>query len=116
MRSDASRVEDIGKAIEAIERYAVRGRDEFLRDELVQTWMLHHLEIIGEALRSMTEQFQARFRDSLDWSGWVGLRVILAHHYFRVDPELVWNTIDQDIPQLKESVAKIRTEWSSSHS
>jgi uncharacterized protein with HEPN domain len=69
VRSDASRVEDIAKAIEAIERYAVRGRDEFLRDELVQTWMLHHLELIGEALRSMTERFQARFKDSLDWSG-----------------------------------------------
>jgi uncharacterized protein with HEPN domain len=52
----------------------------------------------------------------LDWNGWVGLRVILAHHYFRVDPQLVWDTIERGIPQLKESVTKIRTELSSSTS
>jgi uncharacterized protein with HEPN domain len=116
VRSDASRVDDIAKAIDAIDRYAQRGRDEFFRDELIQTWMLHHLEIIGEALRSMTEQFQARFRDYLGWSGWVGLRTILTHHYFRVDPELVWSTIERDIPKLKGSITKIRTELSSSNS
>lgn len=116
MRSDASRVDDIAKAIDAIERYTLRGRDEFFSDELIQTWMLHHLEIIGEALRSMTEEFQTRFNTSLDWSGWVGLRTILAHHYFRVDPELVWSTIERDVPQLKKSIAKIRTDLSGSSS
>lgn len=112
MRSDVSRVSDIANAIDAIGRYAVRGRDAFFRDELIQTWMLHHLEIIGEALRAMTDEFQTRFRTHLDWSGWVGLRTILAHHYFRVDAELVWSTIERDIPRLKESIARIRTDLS----
>jgi hypothetical protein len=44
VRSDANRIDDIAKAIDAIERYALHGRDEFFRAELIQTWMLHHLE------------------------------------------------------------------------
>lgn len=114
MRRDSARIDDIEKAIDAIERYALRGRGEFFRDELIQTWMLHHLEIIGEALRSMTVEFQARFGTHLDWSGWVGLRTILAHHYFRVDPELVWGTVERGVPALKESIAKIRSDLSGS--
>jgi uncharacterized protein with HEPN domain len=54
VRSDAERIGDIANAIDAIGRYSARGRDAFLAEELIQTWMLHHLEIIGEALRSMT--------------------------------------------------------------
>ncbi|HNQ32189.1 MAG TPA: hypothetical protein PLB71_03585 [Methanoculleus sp.] len=49
MRDGIDRLLDIQEAIKEIERYAVRGRDAFLQDELVQVWMVHHLRIIGEA-------------------------------------------------------------------
>lgn len=49
MRDGNERLLDILEAIEEIERYAVRGREAFLQDELVQVWMVHHLQIIGEA-------------------------------------------------------------------
>ncbi|WP_292519497.1 HepT-like ribonuclease domain-containing protein [Methanoculleus sp.] len=49
MRDGDERLLDMLEAIEDIERYAVRGREAFLRDELVQVWMVHHLQIIGEA-------------------------------------------------------------------
>ena len=48
MRDGIDRLLDIPEAIKEIERYAVRGRDAFLQDELVQVWMVHHLQIIGE--------------------------------------------------------------------
>ena len=83
-----------------------------MRDELIQTWMIHHLETIGEALRSMTAEFRERYSTHLDWSGWVGLRTILAHHYFRVDPELIWGTIERDVPTLRDSLDKIRSDLS----
>jgi len=41
------------EAIERIERYAVRGRAAFDRDELVQSWIVRHLQIIGEAARAL---------------------------------------------------------------
>jgi Uncharacterized conserved protein len=49
MRDGIDRLLDILEAIEEIERYTVRDRDAFLQDELVQVWMVHHLQIIGEA-------------------------------------------------------------------
>lgn len=49
MRDPKERLRDILDAIARMERYAARGRQAFEQDELVQVWMLHHLQIIGEA-------------------------------------------------------------------
>lgn len=49
MRSPTELLQDILDAIERVERYAARGRNAFNSDELIQTWIVHHIEIIGEA-------------------------------------------------------------------
>jgi uncharacterized protein with HEPN domain len=49
VRDDRLRLEDIQEAIEQIECYSQRGRPAFDQDELIRVWILHHLEIIGEA-------------------------------------------------------------------
>jgi len=48
------------EAIERIERHTTQGRDAFERDELLQTWIVHHLQILGEAARSTTSAFRDR--------------------------------------------------------
>jgi uncharacterized protein with HEPN domain len=40
MRQDRERLLDIDEAIAKIERYTVRGKAEFMDDELIQTWVL----------------------------------------------------------------------------
>ena len=97
MRPDERRLADIGDAIENIEQYASKGREAFESQELLQVWMLHHLEIIGEALRSMSPQFQAEHSARFDWAGWTGLRNVIAHQYFHVDPAIIWKTIERDL-------------------
>jgi uncharacterized protein with HEPN domain len=54
MRDDTQRLPDIIEAIDRIERYSSRGRDVFDRDELVQNWIVNHLQLIGEAFRSLS--------------------------------------------------------------
>jgi uncharacterized protein with HEPN domain len=54
MRDDRGRLEDILDAIKRIARYAKRGRPVFEEDELVHTWMIHHIQIIGEAASKLT--------------------------------------------------------------
>jgi len=49
VRSPAELLQDMLDAIERVERYAARGRNAFNTDELIQTWIVHHIEIIGEA-------------------------------------------------------------------
>jgi uncharacterized protein with HEPN domain len=63
LRRDRQRLEDILEAIERIEKYASGGRATFDRDELVQTWVLHHLQIIGEAVRGLSDEIRSAHPD-----------------------------------------------------
>jgi uncharacterized protein with HEPN domain len=51
MRSDAERLNDIRAVIQQIEKYTATGRSAFDDNELVQSWVLHRLMIVGEAAR-----------------------------------------------------------------
>lgn len=58
MRDDQERLADIQEAIRRIERYAARGKAAFDADEFVQSWMVQHLQIIGEACRGLFQAFK----------------------------------------------------------
>lgn len=106
MRDDRQKVLDIQEAIERIEKYAAHGRETFDGDELIQTWVLHHLQIIGEAARCLSEPFRNQHPD-VPWSEIIGTRNILVHHYFGIDKDLVWSVIENDLPALKTSIERI---------
>jgi len=106
MRDDYQRLLDIGEGIERIERYTAGGRSEFDRNELVQTWVLHHLQIIGEAARLLSAGCKAKQPD-IPWEKINGMRNILVHHYFGIDTEIVWAAIERELPQLKAGIAQM---------
>lgn len=60
MRDTTERLRDIQEAINNITKYTSKGRQVFDEDELVQTWVIRHLEIIGEATRAIPQEFKAR--------------------------------------------------------
>lgn len=60
MRIDTERLRDILEAIANIEKYAAQGKEAFTEQELIQVWMVHNLQIIGEAARSISEDFIAQ--------------------------------------------------------
>ena len=67
MRSDSEKLKDILEAIERIERYEVQGREAFEQNELIQTWFIQNLQIIGEASRiALFGNKGATLRNSLD--------------------------------------------------
>jgi uncharacterized protein with HEPN domain len=104
MRDDRERLLDIQEAIERIEKYAVRGREAFERDELIQTWFIHHLRIIGEAARALSADFKQQHPE-VPWPQIAGMRNILVHHYFGIDVVVVWTVVERDLPALKQQVA-----------
>lgn len=55
MSKDGRWLRDILECVEKIQKYAARGRSAFERDELVQTWIVHHVQIIGEAARQLSD-------------------------------------------------------------
>lgn len=103
MRSDTERLHDVLEAIERIDRYAVRGRDAFYQDELFQTWVVHHLLIIGEACRSLSAEFRSAHPDKV-WVEAAGLRNVIVHHYFGIDHEVVWGVVERDLVALKRLI------------
>jgi uncharacterized protein with HEPN domain len=77
MRDDRLRLEDVRDSVEQIEKYSARGRQAFNNDELIQVWIHHHLGIIGEACRGLSEAFRLRHPDEI-WSNAISLRNVLV--------------------------------------
>ncbi|OAI03608.1 DUF86 domain-containing protein [Methylomonas methanica] len=98
------------EAIARIERY-VDDLDEvgFLTDELTQDAVIRNLEIIGEASNNIDKyypEFSAQ-HDHVPFASAYEMRNALAHGYFRVDLEVVWKTLEKDLPELGLSVDKL---------
>lgn len=106
MRKEIDWLKDILEAIEQIEKYAVKGEDEYMQNELIQKWMVYHLQVIGEASNKVSNNIQNKY-SSISWSQIIGLRNIIVHEYFGIDLEEIWNTIMIDIPKLKIDILKI---------
>jgi uncharacterized protein with HEPN domain len=109
VRDDHERLRHMLEAIQRIERYAVRGEEAFRRDELVQNWIVHHLQIIGEAARAVSHVFRSQHAD-IPWSDIIGMRHVLVHEYFGIDLDIVWRVVAKDLPDLKTKIeAALRT-------
>ncbi|MFB3131726.1 MAG: DUF86 domain-containing protein [Rhodothermales bacterium] len=106
MRDDRERLFDIQEAIERIEQYAKQGQETFETEELIQVWILHHLQIIGEASRALSDGLKNRY-PTLPWSKIVGMRNILVHAYFGIDTDLVWEVVERDLAALKRTVEEM---------
>jgi len=100
MRDDRERVLDIIEAIERIGKVSDRGRVFFYQDEMAQVWVIHHLQITGEAVRGITPEFKTAHPE-IPWSDIIGMRNVLIHHYFGIDRDAVWKVVEHDLPVLK---------------
>lgn len=109
MRNDKADIEDILEAIKRIDRHASKGRRAFDNEELVQTWIVHHIEIIGEAARSLSDSLRAAHPE-IPWPQIIAMRNVLIHHYFGIDKDEVWVVVQRDLPDLKRKVEAILKE------
>ncbi len=106
-RTDNLRVRDylnhILDAISRIDRYVrPMNLETFLEDEKTQDAVIRNFEIIGEAARNIERyhpDFAAAHAD-VPWGIAYEMRNALAHGYFMVDMEIVWKTIQNDLPGL----------------
>jgi len=109
VRDDRARLSDIAEALEKIDRYTRRGKDSFLADELVQVWVIHHLQMIGEAANGITAAIRERSPD-VPWGEIIGLRNILVHHYFAINAQEIWAVVERDLPPLRPAIQRILKE------
>jgi len=105
-RSDEQRVQDILDASDQILDVVKDGRDAWDKDRFRQLAVERLLEIIGESANSLTDGFRAQYPD-IAWRDIIGLRIVLAHHYHRVDPNQVWVIAQTEVERLAE---RLRTD------
>lgn len=82
---------------------------DFVHDELHFDAVLRNLEIIGEAVKNVSEETRGK-HPQVKWRKIAGFRDIVAHEYFGVYEETVWDIVENEIPALLETVKTILKE------
>ena len=104
MRDYKLYLEDIQSSVQKIEKFT-KGLtlQKFQRDALVMDAVIRNLEVIGEASKNIPDKFKTKYPD-IEWKKITALRNILAHEYFGVDHEILWDIVASKLPELKKAV------------
>lgn len=78
--------------------------DDFLMDQMLYYAVVKNMEIIGEASYMLTREFREN-HPRTSWKDIINMRHILVHGYYQVDSRIVWQTIVNDLPLLKEQIS-----------
>jgi len=98
--ADAVRVRHMIDAIEAARRFAAgRDRSHLDTDQMLLFALVRAVEIVGEAAGKMSADARAELPE-VPWVAVVGMRNRLVHAYFDIDPDILWATVTQALPEL----------------
>ncbi len=93
-------IEDMRKACDKVIRYThLLTREQFVTDEKTFDAVMRDLEIIGEAAKHVPVEIQARHPE-IEWRKISGLRDVVAHEYFGLDMEIIWDVVTREVPVL----------------
>lgn len=103
----------IVEAIDRIETY-IGGMDKtaFSRNKLVIDAVIRNIEVIGEASNKVRKHHRA-FADEhseVPWRGSYEMRSVVAHDYFKVDLDIVWDTIKNDLSGMRRDIQALLDE------
>ena len=106
-KDDTVLLRHIFDAIEQVERYT-RGmsESEFLSRAMVQDAVVRQIEVIGEAAKCISIEFQGA-HPKLPWSKMISIRKKIIPEDFSVNSAFVWNTAQDDLPLYKQAIKKL---------
>lgn len=82
---------------------------EFIGDDKTVFAVARALEVIGEAAKRIPRSVQGR-HDEIPWRAMAGMRDKLAHDYNRVNTEVIWRTVQDDLPLLQVALTRLVAE------
>ncbi|KXK43693.1 MAG: hypothetical protein UZ05_CHB002002781 [Chlorobi bacterium OLB5] len=105
--SDEARIRHISDAITNIENFTADiGISDFLSSNLIKSATVRQMEIIGEGVNHLSEELKEKYTE-INWIEIVSFRNIAIHEYFVIDYAVIWNIIENYIPELKITIEKI---------
>ncbi len=100
-------LDDILGAIIAIEEFTKEMTfEEFQNDRKTVDAVVRNLEIIGEAANNIPQELKNNY-STIPWREMISMRNKIMHEYFGVDTEIMWKTIQEDLPLLKEKIKNL---------
>ena len=106
-RTDVELLSDIKVAASRIISYVKSaGYESFMKDTKTQDAVIRNLEIIGEAVKNLSRSFKDQY-PQIRWRGIARLRDKLIHHYSGVNLEILWQIIEESLPELLDQLNKI---------
>ncbi len=98
---------DILESIENIEEDTQGiSEEEFLKKRIIQQAVIRNLEIIGEASKQLSRDFKSA-NPSIPWNKITAMRNKIIHEYFGLKLNVIWQTINEDLPPLKKQIRKM---------
>jgi uncharacterized protein with HEPN domain len=94
-------LKDAQKSANRIIEY-IKGMDrkEFFYDHKTFDAVMRNIEIIGEAIKHIPSEIREKYKE-IEWKKIAGLRDIVVHEYFGIDEDIIWDVVENKVPELK---------------
>ncbi len=96
-------LDDIAQGAEKISRYASGlSFEEFCANDVIFDAVLFNLQVIGEAAKKLPDAMRVAM-PGIEWSDAAKFRDIIVHHYFALDAQIVWDVVQNRIPEIRDA-------------
>ncbi len=100
-------IEDILECIDKIEEFVGNlDFDGFVRDDKTASAVIRKFEIIGEASKNIPKRIREKYKE-LPWNEMAKMRDKITHDYFGINYKIVWNVIEERLPEIKPLIRRI---------
>lgn len=107
---DIERIEHILETISVLEDSRTKHTlEEMKSDPILFYGFTRGIEIIGEAAYMITKELKSQYPE-IPWRDVMGLRQVIVHGYYKINPDIIWEVLQHDITELKTQIEKIRND------